>query len=138
MAVDTKDSDSVCSYINKNYQHIVSLYNKGEYEAVIAESDEFENDYKLQEILFPILVKCRNIADKCMSPKAKVHFRNERILRYFGWVDNIKYLTGAASLVFWYLLANNSKRTCLFLLPFSPSWIFSLDDSFCQYDFFNT
>ena len=84
MAVDTKDSDSVCSYINKNYQHIVSLYNKGEYEAVIAESDEFENDYKLQEILFPILVKCRNIADKCMSPKAKVHLETKGYLDILG------------------------------------------------------
>lgn len=124
MTVDTKDSASVCSYINKNYRNIVSLYNKGEYESFIAEFEKFENNYKLREIIYPILENCRNLTNKYMWPKDRIHFRNELILRYFGWIDNIKYITGLVSLHFFARLFDYSEETFYANLLEHPTYLF--------------
>ena len=99
MVKDIKKTGSVYNYLNKNYRNLILSYNKGDYESVVAEFEEFESNYKLQEIISPILEKCRNITNKYMWPKDRIHFRNELILRYFGWVDIIKFITGIASFI---------------------------------------
>jgi hypothetical protein len=102
-----KKTRPVSNYLNKNYLSLIFLYNKGEYESVVAELEEFESNYwRLLEIIPSILENCKNITNKYMWPKDKIHFRNELILRHFGWVDKIKFITGIASFIIFMSLSN--------------------------------
>jgi hypothetical protein len=93
----------------------VALYNKGEYELALKRFEKlskFDTGIKLHGA--PHIERCRNVLDKKLSDSDKRHLENQAILKYFGWVDKVKYLTGVAAIVFWSLLSGDSESGTTF------------------------
>jgi hypothetical protein len=87
------------------FSKTVALYNQGEYESALKGLEKISKfDSNLTVSLVPQLEKCRHIKNKTLSDIDKRHLKNQAILQYFGWLDNVKYFFGIASFIFFMLL----------------------------------
>ena len=106
---------------NAYFSKTVALYNKGDYETALKGFEKLSEfiDTDLKIILIPHIEKCKNVLDKKFTNSDKRHLKNQAILKYFWWVDNIKYFTGIASFVFFILLTGDAEEGITFSDNFS-------------------
>jgi len=93
----------------------VKLYNKTNYEEACRTFEKlsaYDNKYHI--ILTPYLGKCKNVINSLWSDDDKRHIENMKVLKKYGWVDYLKYVTAPAS--FSFLLAAISKWEAKFAL----------------------
>jgi hypothetical protein len=104
---DNLTKENLEAYFSKT----VSLYNKGEYEAALKGLEKIsEFDINLRISLIPQIEKCKYIKNKTQTDTDKRHFRNQAVLQYFGWINNVKYFTGIASFMFFMLLMGDTEE----------------------------
>jgi len=104
---DNLTKENLEAYFSK----VISLYNKGEYEAALRGLEKIsEFDSNLRISLIPHIEKCRYIKNKALADADKHHLKNQAVLKYFGWINNIKYFTGIASFIFSMLLIGNTEE----------------------------
>lgn len=113
MRKQVKDpKDGLKTYFSK----IVALYNKGEYEEAYKGFKELSAaDQGYRAILVPHLARCEHVINRPLTIRERAHFRNQAILKYFGWIDKLKYFTGIISFIFLILLLGNEEEGSTFL-----------------------
>ncbi|MDP2762912.1 MAG: hypothetical protein Q8O27_00110 [Enterobacteriaceae bacterium] len=103
-----------------NFDKIITLYNNGEYEEELFGleklSDFISADLKI--IFGPQIEKCKRIKEKILTNSDKRHLKNQAILKYFGWIDILKYFTGLVSFMIFSLLWENSGEGITFLFKY--------------------
>lgn len=106
---------------NDYFAKTISLYSRGDYEDALKGFEKlFEFiDTDLKIILIPYIEKCKKVVDRKLSSSDKHHLKNQAILKYFGWIDRIKYITGIASFVFFALLTGDPEEGITFSDNFS-------------------
>jgi hypothetical protein len=113
--------------VNAYFNKAVGLYNTGDYETALKGFKKlFEFiDTDLKIIIIPHIEKCKRVLENKFSDSDKRHMENQAILKYFSWVDKIKYLTGFASSIFLALLTGSPEEGTTFLNNFSghPSFL---------------
>lgn len=98
--------------VNNYFAKTIALYNKGEYEEALS---GFENlsefiDNDLNVMIIPHIEKCKRIKKKVLTNSDKTHLINQAILKYFGWIDILKYITGTCSFIFFVLLTGGTDE----------------------------
>lgn len=120
-ASDIKDNPHSKEQNMDNYfTETIVLYNKGKYEEALKgleKLSEFNDNLKIS--LIPHIEKCKNIKNKMLTNIDKRHLKNQAILKHFGWIDKLKYFTGAVSFVFFALLSGDPEEGITFLDNFS-------------------
>lgn len=106
---------------NDYFAKAIALYNKGDYEVALKGLEKLSEfiDTDLKIIVIPYIEKCKQVLDKKFSSSEKRHLKNQAILKYFGWVDKIKYFTGIASFIFFTLLTGDQEEGITFSDNFS-------------------
>lgn len=85
--------------VNYYFAKTITLYNQGEYEEALEGFEKLYGyfDTDLKSIIIPHIEKCHHVLEKILTNSDKRHLKNQAILKYFGWIDWIKYCTGIAS-----------------------------------------
>lgn len=107
---ESPNKENLDAYFTKT----ITLYDKGEYEEALKgleKLSEFNDDLKIS--LIPHIAKCKHIKNKVLTSTDKRHLKNQAILKYFGWIDKLKYLTGIASFMFFGTLFPSEDTTFL-------------------------
>ena len=126
LASDTKE------HSNAYFAKAVAAYNNGDYEEALT---GFEKLYKFIEAdtkitFIPHIERCKRIVKKPLALSDRQHLVNQAVLKYFGWLDKLKYVTALSgfmilSLCFWgatedtsplALLARNLKYLPIYLV----------------------
>ena len=107
--------------VNAYFAKTIALYNKGEYEEALR---GFENlsgfiDTDLRIVIIPHIGKCKRVKEKPLTNSDKKHLQNQAILKYFSWIDKLKYFAGLASFIFFSLLSGDSEEGITFSGNFS-------------------
>lgn len=101
---DTKQTKSL-------FKKAVSLYNKGKYEdALVLFEYISENDSSLKIIMIPHIYKCERIIKAELSYSDKIHMNNQYILKYFGWINELKDILILLAILFIFLLIGNTEE----------------------------
>ena len=103
--------------VNAYFSKTIALYNKGEYEEALKGFEKLSEfiDADLRIIFIPHIEKCKRIKEKVLTNSDKSHLKNQAILKSFGWIDKLKYITGLASFIFFSLLSGDSEEGITFL-----------------------
>jgi len=112
---------------NAYFAKTIALYQSGDYEAALKGFEKLSEfiDTDLKIVVIPHIEKCKRVLEKKFSSSDKRHMKNQAILKYFGWVDILKYFTGIASFVFFTLLTGDPEEGITFSDNFSehPSFL---------------
>jgi len=113
--------DSIKDNVNAYFAKTIALYNSGDYETALKGFEKLSEfiDTDLKIVVIPHIDKCKRILEKKISRSNKHHMKNQAILKYFSWVDKLKYFTGIASFVFFVLLTRDLQEGIIFSDNFS-------------------
>ena len=98
--------------VNTLFKKTIALYNKGEYDEALIGFEKLSkfNDNDLSFIFIPHIEKCKRIKAKPLNNPDKEHQKNQAILKGIGWIDNLKYIAGFSSLIFFSLFGRSVEE----------------------------
>lgn len=97
---------------DRDINKVIKLYNKGFYEEALFRMEKLSNQNKYLNIIFiPHIEKCKRIVNKNKTQDDIIHFKNETILKNFGWINKIKYFSGIICFISFYILFRNEDNS---------------------------
>jgi len=117
---ESPNKDNLDEYFSKT----VTLYGEGKYEEALEGLEKLsEFNYDLKVSLIPHIERCKHIKKKLLTSSDKRHLKNQAILKHFGWVDKLKYLTGMGSFAYFGTLLFSEDATFLDNISKYPEYL---------------
>ncbi len=117
---ESPNKDNLDAYFSKT----VTLYGEGKYEEALKGLEKLsEFNYDLKISLIPHIERCKYIKKKLLTSSDKCHLKNQAILKHFGWIDKLKYLTGIVSFTFFGTLLSLEDTSFLDNISENPGYL---------------